>query len=407
MSQDEVWNPGYAPQRQGRHHRQLWSGIPAPSRQERLPGVGLRGQHPAPRAGRRSTDQGARYGLWQSAAKECPECQSVIHAAYSICPECGHEFPDREREKHDHRASTAGILTGEVTENEYDVTAVYFSIHHKKNAPSDHPCTMRVDYRCGLSDYHSEWVCPEHTGYARQKFEAWWKARVERAHSRDRGPGRRSGRSGRCGTDLDHHRPIGGRREVRPHQQLPARAHPTSPRRRRREGRCALRLRLRGRRPRAVLRMIAMEKTCFRCKRTLPIDEFYTHPAMADGHLNKCKECTRCDSQQNRRKRVDHYRQYDRERSQLPHRVTIREEYGRRQRNEEPEKYRARTMAGNALRDGRLRKEPCYFCGSMAEVEMHHPDYSQPLRVYWLCRTCHRKVDNMMKLGRRDACHAE
>ncbi|HPU81347.1 MAG TPA: hypothetical protein PLL43_13415, partial [Accumulibacter sp.] len=30
---------------------------------------------------------------------------------------------------------------------------------------------------CGFNDYHSEWVCPEHTGYARQKFEAWWRAR--------------------------------------------------------------------------------------------------------------------------------------------------------------------------------------------------------------------------------------
>jgi len=30
---------------------------------------------------------------------------------------------------------------------------------------------------------------------------------------------------------------------------------------------------------------------------------------------------------------------------------------------------------------------------------MHHPDYSQPLRVYWLCRACHRKLDGMTKIG--------
>jgi DNA repair protein RadD len=35
---------------------------------------------------------------------------------------------------------------------------------------------MRVEYRCGL-EYHREWVCPEHTGYARNKFETWWRAR--------------------------------------------------------------------------------------------------------------------------------------------------------------------------------------------------------------------------------------
>jgi len=116
-------------------------------------------------------------GNGEAPAKECPECQAVIHAAYATCPECGHEFPPPQREKHDHQASTAGILSGEVTETEYTVTEVYYSVHHKRDAPPEHPRTMRIDYRCGFNDYHSEWVCPEHSGYARQKFEAWWRAR--------------------------------------------------------------------------------------------------------------------------------------------------------------------------------------------------------------------------------------
>ena len=36
---------------------------------------------------------------------------------------------------------------------------------------------MRVDYRVGFNNYRSEWVCFEHTGYARAKAEAWWRAR--------------------------------------------------------------------------------------------------------------------------------------------------------------------------------------------------------------------------------------
>jgi DNA repair protein RadD len=116
-------------------------------------------------------------GNGEAPAKECPQCQAVIHAAYGVCPECGHEFPPPEREKHDHQASTAGILSGEVTETEYTVREVYYSVHHKRDAPEDHPRTLRIDYRCGLNDYHSEWVCPEHTGYARGKFETWWRAR--------------------------------------------------------------------------------------------------------------------------------------------------------------------------------------------------------------------------------------
>lgn len=37
-------------------------------------------------------------------------------------------------------------------------------------------------------------------------------------------------------------------------------------------------------------------KTCFKCNTEKELDEFYKHPMMADGHLNKCKVCTRSDN---------------------------------------------------------------------------------------------------------------
>jgi DNA repair protein RadD len=86
-------------------------------------------------------------GNGEAPAKECPECHAVVAAGYAACPECGHEFPPRERTKHDATASSEGILSGQITRTEYEVSDVFFAVHTKRDAAPDAPRTVRVDYR--------------------------------------------------------------------------------------------------------------------------------------------------------------------------------------------------------------------------------------------------------------------
>ena len=92
--------------------------------------------------------------------------------------ECGYEFPPSQHSDLTAHAAHDGIISGEVFFDEYDVRKVFYEIHRKRYAPDDSPSTMRVDYEVAFQTYKSEWVCPEHSGYARTKFIKWWKERA-------------------------------------------------------------------------------------------------------------------------------------------------------------------------------------------------------------------------------------
>lgn len=99
---------------------------------------------------------------------------------------------------------------------------------------------------------------------------------------------------------------------------------------------------------------------------------------MYDGHLNKCKECTKKDVHSNRLENLERYRQHDRDRGARGN----------------PKKYvtenqrKAHNALNNAIRDKRVMKNGCDICGRKAHA--HHDDYLKPLEVRWLCAEHHQ-----------------
>jgi hypothetical protein len=136
-------------------------------------------------------------------------------------------------------------------------------------------------------------------------------------------------------------------------------------------------------------------KTCFKCLTQKPLSEFYRHAQMGDGHLNKCKECTKKDATATRLAKIDYYRSYDRRRASMPHRVQMRKGTTARYKAQHPNRRAAHVAVGSAVKCGRLVPLPCFLCGDKAEA--HHVDYDQPLQVIWLCPAHHKQAHAMAR----------
>lgn len=114
-------------------------------------------------------------------AKECPNCAEMVHPAVMVCPSCGFEFPKPASEL-DERARNGGILSGEVSFEEHQIKGADYQVHVKRGAEPGAPRTVECDY-WDADDFrtiHREWLCPEHEGFARQKFERWWRDHARR-----------------------------------------------------------------------------------------------------------------------------------------------------------------------------------------------------------------------------------
>ena len=136
-------------------------------------------------------------------------------------------------------------------------------------------------------------------------------------------------------------------------------------------------------------------KVCFKCERRMAREKFYRHAMMTDGLLGKCKDCTRADVKANYRLKIDYYHAYERNRSQTSERKTALAESLRRHRRRHPERNRARAIANRAMRSGKLELLPCEVCGD-CKSQAHHPDYSRPLEIKWLCFYHHRSEEGRL-----------
>ena len=111
-------------------------------------------------------------------------------------------------------------------------------------------------------------------------------------------------------------------------------------------------------------------KKCWKCGIEKPESEYNRY---YNGLQPSCKQCTR--------EYLKTYRQSKSGKESMA-------KSGKKRREVHADKVYARAVLQRALKEGKKFREPCEKCGA-SPAQAHHPDYSKPLDVQWLCPPCH------------------
>ena len=174
-------------------------------------------------------------------------------------------------------------------------------------------------------------------------------------------------------------------------------------------------------------------KVCTKCEKEKPFDEFRKSSRYEDGRYSRCKECmkeyekgnerhekklvSRRKYRENNREKIRHQDRESysdnpdkfREKAKIAQRKYYRTEKGQEKYKKEgerlrklyPKKARARSLLSNAIVDGKIiRPSICSACRTEGRVEAHHPDYSKPYDVIWVCKSCHFMIHRKIKSHR-------
>ncbi|MFZ9048633.1 MAG: DEAD/DEAH box helicase [Poseidonia sp.] len=116
----------------------------------------------------------------------CKKCQWTVSSGDLNCPNCGALLPVQVR--HEYKADTDAVIIGGTGRGVFEVSDFQYKKHHSRKKSADgnpRPATLRVDYfvhpEGGGGDLTetkiSEWVCFDHTGFAKVKAASWWTRR--------------------------------------------------------------------------------------------------------------------------------------------------------------------------------------------------------------------------------------
>ena len=147
-----------------------------------------------------------------------------------------------------------------------------------------------------------------------------------------------------------------------------------------------------------------MNKICRTCNIEKDISFFGKHIAEKDGLRRHCKSC-RSEEAIMACENNPEYRKL-RAKSALKYQKLHRDKINLYKREyDKKDKIRAqahrliaqRVYTTRNRKELRIEKKPCEKCNSVYRIHAHHPDYTKPLDVKWLCAKHHGEAHRIMR----------
>ena len=127
-------------------------------------------------------------------------------------------------------------------------------------------------------------------------------------------------------------------------------------------------------------------RICSQCGQEKSLEEFDVNKTKPLGRSYRCQECRRI-----------YDRQHSSEKARKPTKIMQVAKWHQSERGKMMDKQRrlahkaaigAKNILNYYVEKGIIQRLPCVKCGNV-NSQGHHPDYSKPLEVIWLCQAHH------------------
>ena len=131
-------------------------------------------------------------------------------------------------------------------------------------------------------------------------------------------------------------------------------------------------------------------KTCSRCGVNKKSKSFYEWKNAI------CKECHKENDKKRYKERKEYFKKYLKEYFKNPEKKKRHMQNSIKYASQWHENNKEKVICQQKLHyyiiKHKINKpEKCSCCFKQLKIEAHHPDYSEPLLVVWLCRSCHKQ----------------